>query len=87
MRLLDRYLLRELLIPLGYCLGGFLIFWISFDLLSELVDFQARHLLAMDLVEYYLVKTPELLAEAVAICCGAAAVRTNCGRVGASANC
>ena len=32
MRLLDRYLLRELLVPLGYCLGGFLIFWISFDL-------------------------------------------------------
>ena len=28
-RLLDRYLLRELLIPLGYCLSGFLIFWIS----------------------------------------------------------
>ena len=26
MRLLDRYLLRELLVPLGYCLGGFLIF-------------------------------------------------------------
>ena len=25
MRLLDRYLLRELLIPLGFCLGGFLV--------------------------------------------------------------
>ena len=31
MRLLDRYLLRELLVPFGYCLSGFIIFWISFD--------------------------------------------------------
>ena len=36
MRLLDRYLLRELLVPLGYCLGGFLVFWITFDVFSEL---------------------------------------------------
>ncbi len=61
MRLLDRYLLREFLIPLGYCLGGFLLFWVSFDLLSQLDDFQHHHLLVKDLVAYYLVKTPELL--------------------------
>ena len=61
MRLLDRYLLRELLIPLGYCLGGFLVFWISFDLISELDDFQRDHLVVRDLVDYYLVKAPELL--------------------------
>jgi lipopolysaccharide export LptBFGC system permease protein LptF len=35
MRLLDRYLLRELLIPLGYCFGGFLVFWLAFDLFSS----------------------------------------------------
>ena len=29
MRLHDRYLLRELLTPLAFCLGGFMIFWIS----------------------------------------------------------
>lgn len=61
MRLLDRYLLRELLIPLGYCLGGFLIFWISFDLFSELEEFQENGLGAVDIARYYLVKTPELL--------------------------
>ena len=61
MRLLDRYLLRELLIPLGYCLCGFLIFWISFDLLSDLDEFQRRNLLVRDVVEYYLVKMPDLL--------------------------
>ena len=61
MRLLDRYLLRELLVPLGYCLGGFLIFWISFDLFSELSTFQEQKKTAAEIARYYLVKTPELL--------------------------
>jgi len=38
MRLLDRYLLRELLLPLTYCLSGFLIFWLAFELVRELGD-------------------------------------------------
>lgn len=61
MRLLDRYLLRELLIPLGICLCGFLIFWISSDLFVTLGDFQKRGLVARDIAEYYLVATPEFL--------------------------
>src|SRR4026207_26710 len=61
MRLLDRYLLRELLVPLGYCLGGFLVFWVSFDLLSQLDEFQEKKLRVLDLAEYYLVKMPDLL--------------------------
>ena len=62
MRLLDRYLLRELLIPLTYCLVGFLIFWISFDLFSELSEFQAKKLKGTDVAHYYLIKTPEMLS-------------------------
>ena len=61
MRLLDRYLLRELLIPLGYCLGGFLNFWIAFDLFSDLGHMQSLKLRAGDIAEYYVVKTPEFL--------------------------
>jgi lipopolysaccharide export system permease protein len=61
MRLLDRYLLRELLIPLGYCLSGFLIFWIAFDLFSELHGMQEKHLWASDIAEYYLAVTPGFL--------------------------
>ncbi len=61
MRLLDRYLLRELLVPLGYCLGGFLIFWISFDLLTELSGFQEDNVGARQIVWYYVLKAPELL--------------------------
>ena len=61
MRLLDRYLLRELLTPLGYCLAGILIFWISFDLYSQLAEFQRNHLNAADIFQYYLVLLPEML--------------------------
>ncbi len=61
MRLLDRYLLRELLIPLGYCLGGFLVFWVTFDLFGELNNFQRNHLHALDIADYYVVKAPEML--------------------------
>lgn len=61
MRLLDRYLLRELMVPLGYCLAGFLIFWIAFDLFSELHGLQQKHLLAHDIAEYYLFRIPDFL--------------------------
>ncbi len=65
MRLLDRYLLRELLVPLGYCLGGFLIFYVAFDLIFQINRFLDAHLLFWDIVEYYVVTLPELLVEQV----------------------
>jgi lipopolysaccharide export system permease protein len=61
MRLLDRYLFRELLSPLAYCLGGFLIFWISFDLFNQLAEMQERKLHLLDVIEYCIAMTPEFL--------------------------
>jgi lipopolysaccharide export system permease protein len=61
MRLLDRYLFRELLTPLVFCLGGFLVFWISFDAFNNLADFQEARLQLLDIVEYYLAMMPEFL--------------------------
>jgi len=61
MRLLDRYFLRELLIPLGYCLAGFMVFWIAFDVFANLNDFQKNGLRGRDIGEYYLVQAPEIL--------------------------
>jgi lipopolysaccharide export system permease protein len=61
MRLLDRYLLRELLVPLGYCLCGFLLFWDSADLFVKLGDFQKSSLSARDIADYYLVTMPDFL--------------------------
>lgn len=62
MRLLDRYLFRELLTPLAYCLGGFLVFWISWDLFNELPEMQERKLHLLDVLEYVAAMTPEFLA-------------------------
>lgn len=61
MRLLDRYLFRELLTPLAYCLGGFLMFWISYDLFTELEELQERKLHTLDILGYVLAMTPEFL--------------------------
>ena len=61
MRLLDRYLLRELLIPLGFSLCGFLILWVSFDLCVTLGDFQKHGSTPAEIAEYYLVLTPGFL--------------------------
>lgn len=58
MRLLDRYLLRELIVPLALCLSGFLILWISMDLLNEMDRFRIAQMNATDMVEYYLLKLP-----------------------------
>lgn len=67
MRLLDRYLLREFLVPFAYCISGFLIFWIAFDLFSELHTMQDKHLLAGDIAEYYLLRIPEFLPVALPV--------------------
>jgi lipopolysaccharide export system permease protein len=61
MRLLDRYLFREILIPLGYCLGGFLLFWVAFNLISDIGDLQEHKMHAGDIAQYYLMKTPEFV--------------------------
>jgi lipopolysaccharide export system permease protein len=61
MRLLDRYLLRELLLPLAYCLGGFLVSFIAFDLFNSIADLQRANLSPGDILEYYLHRTPEFL--------------------------
>lgn len=67
MRLLDRYLFRELLAPLAYCLGGFLIFWISFSLFNDLDKLQAAKLHLLDVIEYSIAMTPEFLVTALPV--------------------
>ncbi len=58
---LDRYLLRELLVPLALCLCAFLIIWIAQDLLNEMDRFRATKLTAADMGEYYVYRLLEEL--------------------------
>jgi len=62
MRLLDRYLLRELLLPFGYCLSGFLIFWVSSELFKDMGELQEKQMRLGDIAEYYLALSPGFLA-------------------------
>jgi lipopolysaccharide export system permease protein len=59
MRLHDRYLFRELLTPLACCLGGFLVFWISFFFFKELETIQEKKLNLSDTAEYCAASLPE----------------------------
>lgn len=61
MRLLDRYLLRELTGPLVACLTGFLLVWITADLLERIADFQGRQLAWTRVLVYYGWRVPEFL--------------------------
>ena len=67
MRLLDRYFLKELIVPLCYCLGGFLIFWLTFDLFGELGDLLKAKLSAGEIAQFYLQKMPELLVVVIPV--------------------
>ena len=58
MRLHDRYLFRELLTPLAFCLGGFLVFWIAYFFFSELDVMQEHQLGLLDVMEYAAAMTP-----------------------------
>ncbi len=59
MRLLDRYLTRELLLPFGMCLGALLILWSTADLLGDLPDLQKAKLHGLDVAEYVLSLAPD----------------------------
>jgi lipopolysaccharide export system permease protein len=62
MRLLDRYLFRELLTPLAFCLGGIWLLGVCFTLFSSLDEFQDRKFHFIDVVEYAVAITPGFLA-------------------------
>jgi lipopolysaccharide export system permease protein len=76
MRLLDRYLFRELLTPLAYCLGGFLIFWISYQLFNELDNLQEAKLHLFDVIELCVAWIPDCLVTVLPIALLLAALYT-----------
>jgi len=61
MRLLDRYLLRELLVPLGFCLSAILVTVISAHAITNLEDFHSKKLTGVDILEWYAISLPEFV--------------------------
>ena len=60
MRLLDRYLLRNFLLPFTYCIVGFLAVWLIFDLTSNASEFIESHVPPGTVAYYYLSQLPAI---------------------------
>ena len=67
MRLLDRYLLKELIVPVAYAFVGFYIFYVAFDVFNYLPAYQQNNLGGREILLICLYKTPEFLAEVLPV--------------------
>ena len=61
MRLHDRYLFRELMTPLAFCLGAFMVLGISLFFKEELSTIQEKQLDGLETVAYCAASLPEFL--------------------------
>jgi LPS export ABC transporter permease LptG len=61
MRLLDRYVLQNFLIPFFYSTCGFLAIWLVFDLSDKGHDFIEAHVKLKTLAYFYLTQFPQIL--------------------------
>jgi lipopolysaccharide export system permease protein len=65
LRILDRYIIREFLIPLCYCLASFLLIYIIYDLSAHLDDYVEYRIPLEHLGRYYLVQMPLVLVHVI----------------------
>jgi len=64
-RILNRYLLREFLLPFFYCLDAFALLWLVMDLFGRLDDFIEAKVTFFQAVRYYLVLFPEAFVQII----------------------
>ncbi|MCF7837947.1 MAG: LptF/LptG family permease [Candidatus Marinimicrobia bacterium] len=60
MKLIDRYLIRSLVGPLAYCLSGFVVIFVLFDIFDNLSEFIEARTPLLEVVKYYLYLLPSL---------------------------
>jgi len=61
MKLIDKYLLQTLLMPLFYCLAAFILVYVIYDLFDNLSDFVEAGSPIMDVVKFYGLLIPSVL--------------------------
>ena len=61
MKLIDKYLLRNLMVPLGYCLGAFAMIYIIFDLFDNMSDFIDAKTPLLSVVKFYALLMPSVV--------------------------
>lgn len=67
MTILDRYVLRQFLLPFVYCVLGFIAIWFVFDLSDNLPDFLQGRATADFLLAYYQSQIPEIIVISVPV--------------------
>lgn len=60
-KLINKYILHSLLVPLGYCLTGFTLFFLIYNLFDTLNDFLDADTAGADMARYYLYALPGIL--------------------------
>ncbi|MBN1270361.1 MAG: LptF/LptG family permease [Kiritimatiellae bacterium] len=67
MKLIDKYLLRTLLLPLMYCLAAFVLIYVIYDLFDNLSDFVQAGTPALAVAKFYMLLIPSVLVLIVPI--------------------
>ncbi len=58
---LDRYLLRQFLIPFAFCFVGFIAIWLIIDLSDNVGDFNKSGAKFLDVLRFYIVQIPQIV--------------------------
>jgi lipopolysaccharide export system permease protein len=61
MKLIDKYLLRTLFVPLAYCLLSFILLYVVFDLFNHMGDFMEAQTPATQVIRFYIYLVPSVL--------------------------
>ncbi|MBU3665593.1 MAG: YjgP/YjgQ family permease [Chthoniobacterales bacterium] len=61
MQILDRYILKRVLQPFLYCVGGFVAIWVVFDLSENAPAFLENKAPLSKLLEFYVLRVPEII--------------------------
>lgn len=64
-KLIDRYLIREFLIPLCYCLAAFMLIYIIYDLSAHLDNYIEDRVPMRFLFQYYLIQMPLVMVQVI----------------------
>jgi lipopolysaccharide export system permease protein len=67
MTLLDRYLLKKVLLPFFYCVAGFISVWLVWDLSVNLPDFLSGHATPGIIARFYLMQIPSVLVLSIPV--------------------
>lgn len=67
MKIIDRYLLRQFLVPLGYCFAAFTMVYVIFDLFNNLTDFIQGRTPFLAVLRFYLMVIPASLTYIVPV--------------------